>query len=73
MLGFVAILISLLYNPTQNIQPSTWDLVEPFILGCPPGADPLTAHVGPRPASAPRPAAAPPGSAPARTPTGSSG
>lgn len=33
----------------------------------------LTARASPRPASAPRPAAAPPGSAPARTRTGSSG
>lgn len=39
----------------------------------PMGGQCLTARVSPRPASAPRPAAAPPGSAPARTRTGSSG
>lgn len=42
-------------------------------LGADPALSPLTARAGPRPASAPRPAAAPPGSAPARTRTGSPG
>lgn len=41
--------------------------------GADPARSPLTARAGPRPASAPRPAAAPPGSAPARTRTGSPG
>lgn len=49
------------------------ELVELYFAAFSNASFPLTARAGPRPASAPRPAAAPPGSAPARTRTGSSG